>query len=94
MSSYRTVPLLEKIEKYCCGLPEAIRNYCTKTKVTNMVQLIENAGVANALLKGKAEGFRGTERKDIQPKQDLSQKKKQFPEKTSFGKKPIWKRGF
>ena len=33
-----------------------------------MVQLIENVGVANALLKGEAEGFKGTTKKNIQPK--------------------------
>lgn len=93
VSSYRTVPLSEQIEKYCCGLPEAIRDYCTKTRVTNMVQLIENAGVAYALLKGKVEGFKDAAKKDSQPKQD-SEKKKHFSEKTSFKKKPFWKKSF
>lgn len=57
-----------------------------------MVQLIENAEVANALFKGTEEGFPGPQKKEVQPKQDLGKKQKQFPEKTNFVKKPIWKK--
>ena len=49
VTSYRTVPLSEQIEKYCCGLPKEIRDYCIKTNVANMTQMIENANMANAL---------------------------------------------
>ena len=52
VTSYRIVPLTEQIEKYCCGLPKELRNYCTKTKVTTLTQLIENANTGNALLLG------------------------------------------
>ncbi|MCO5584243.1 hypothetical protein L7F22_038167 [Adiantum nelumboides] len=40
-SDLQAVPLTEQIEKYCCGLPKGLRKYCTKTKVTNLTQLIE-----------------------------------------------------
>ena len=56
----------------------------------NMVQLIENAEVADALFRSTEEGFPCPQRKELQPKQDL--KKKQFPEKSSFVKKPFWKK--
>ena len=36
MESYTEVPLTEWLERYCCGLPKEICDYCTKTKVTNM----------------------------------------------------------
>lgn len=54
VSSYRIVTLTEQVEKYCCGLPKEIRDYCTKSTVTNMSQLTENAATADALLHGKA----------------------------------------
>ncbi|MCO5602619.1 hypothetical protein L7F22_056753 [Adiantum nelumboides] len=54
VSSFKMVPLTEQVEKYCCGLPKGIRDYCTKTSVMNMTQLIENAMVADNLVRGKA----------------------------------------
>ncbi|MCO5557784.1 hypothetical protein L7F22_011355 [Adiantum nelumboides] len=48
VTSYRFVPLTERIEKYCCGLPKGLRKYCTKTKVTTSTQLIEVANIGNA----------------------------------------------
>ena len=62
MTSYRVVPLTEQIEKYCCGLPKELRNYCTKIKVTTLTQLIENAKTGNALLLGQSSGFGGSQR--------------------------------
>ncbi|MCO5576412.1 hypothetical protein L7F22_030222 [Adiantum nelumboides] len=58
VSSFKMVPLTEQVEKYCCGLPKGIRDYCTKSNVMNMTQLIENAMVADNLVRGKAEGFK------------------------------------
>ena len=52
VTSYMNVSLAEQIEKYCCDLPKEIRDYCIKTNVSNMTQLIENANMANALLQG------------------------------------------
>ena len=51
---------MPQIEKYCCGLPKEIRDYCTKTSVTNMTQLIENATTADALLRGKTSGYKNS----------------------------------
>ena len=39
VESYKMVPLKEQVEKYCCGLPIELRDYCIKTKVSNMTQL-------------------------------------------------------
>ena len=64
VTSYRVVPLAEQIEKYCCGLPKELRNYCTKTKVTTLTQLIENANTGNALLLGQSSGFAGSKKED------------------------------
>ena len=65
VSSYQHVPLSERIEKYCCGLPKEIHDYCTKTRVTNMTQLIKNATTTNALLQGRTSGFKGSKKIDI-----------------------------
>ena len=64
VTSSRVVPLTEQIEKYCCGLPKELRNYCTKTKVTTLAQLIENANTGNALLLGQTSGFRGSKKEE------------------------------
>ena len=77
VTSYRVVPLTEQIEKYCCGLPKELRNYCTKTKVTTLTQLIENANIENALLLGQSSGFGGNMKED---------KSEKFSAKKSFGK--------
>ena len=65
VTSYSVVPLTEQIEKYCCGLPKELINYCTKTKVTTLTQLIENANTGNALLLGQSSGFGGSQRGQI-----------------------------
>lgn len=36
VESYKMVPSKEQVEKYCCGLPIELRDYCIKTKVSNM----------------------------------------------------------
>ena len=77
VTSYRVVPLTEQIEKYCCGLPKELRNYCTKTKVTTLTQLIENANTGNALLLGQTSGFRGSQKEE---------KSEKFSAKKSFAK--------
>ena len=59
MSSYWKVPLAEQIEAYCNGLPKEMRDYCMKSKVTNMVQLIETAGTAYVMMKDKIDGSKG-----------------------------------
>ena len=41
-------------------LPEELCNYCTKTKVTTLTQLIETATTGNALLLGQLSGFGGS----------------------------------
>ncbi|MCO5585602.1 hypothetical protein L7F22_039537 [Adiantum nelumboides] len=46
MSFFKIMPLSEQIEKYCCGLPKRIGNYCRKTNVMNMTHLTENAAMA------------------------------------------------
>lgn len=33
VESYKKVSLKEQVEKYCCGLPYELRDYCTKSKV-------------------------------------------------------------
>ncbi|MCO5571715.1 hypothetical protein L7F22_025462 [Adiantum nelumboides] len=82
VNSFKMVPLTEQVEKYCCGLPKGIRDYCTKTSVMNMTQLIENAMVADNLVRGKAEGFKN-------PSEE--QTGKQVPAKTTQPKQPFWK---
>ncbi len=52
-----------------------VRDYCIKTNVSNMTQLIENAIMANALLQGGSCGFKGTTKKEPQGKQDTESKK-------------------
>ncbi|MCO5574795.1 hypothetical protein L7F22_028587 [Adiantum nelumboides] len=79
------VPLTEQVEKYCCGLPKGIRDYCTKTSVMNMTQLIENAMVADNLVRGKAEGFKNPSKE---------QTVKRLPAKTTQPKQPFWKKTF
>ncbi|MCO5566335.1 hypothetical protein L7F22_020012 [Adiantum nelumboides] len=85
VSSFKMVPLTEQVEKYCCGLPKGIRDYCTKTSVMNMTQLIENAMVADNLVRGKAEGFKNPSKE---------QTGKQLPAKTTQPKQPFWKNTF
>ncbi|MCO5581228.1 hypothetical protein L7F22_035106 [Adiantum nelumboides] len=70
VSSFKIVPLAEQIEKYCCGLPKGIKKYCMKTSLMNMAQLMENAEVADDLIKGKRDedGFK-IHRKEPQGKQ-------------------------
>ncbi|MCO5579289.1 hypothetical protein L7F22_033143 [Adiantum nelumboides] len=85
ISSFKMVPLTEQVEKYCCGLPKGIRDYCTKTSVMNMTQLIENAMVADNLVRGKAEGFKNPSKE---------QTGKQLPAKTTQPKQPFWKKTF
>ncbi|MCO5598074.1 hypothetical protein L7F22_052164 [Adiantum nelumboides] len=85
VSSFKMVPLTEQVEKYCCGLPKGIRDYCTKTSVMNMTQLIENAMVADNLVRGKAEGFKNSSKE---------QTGKQLPAKTTQPKQPFWKKTF
>ncbi|MCO5577644.1 hypothetical protein L7F22_031475 [Adiantum nelumboides] len=60
VSSFKMVTLAEQIEKYCYGLPKGIKKYCTKTRVMNMAQLMENAEVADDLIQGKPDedGFK------------------------------------
>ncbi|MCO5550587.1 hypothetical protein L7F22_004075 [Adiantum nelumboides] len=84
-SSFKMVPLTEQVEKYRCGLPKGIRDYCTKTSVMNMTQLIENAMVADNLVRGKAEGFKNPSKE---------QTGKQLPAKTTQPKQPFWKKTF
>ncbi|MCO5573582.1 hypothetical protein L7F22_027354 [Adiantum nelumboides] len=84
VSSFKMVPLTEQVEKYCCGLPKGIRDYCTKTNVMNMTQLIENAKVADNLVRGKAEGKNPSK----------EQTGKQLPAKTTQPKQPFWKKTF
>ncbi|MCO5560645.1 hypothetical protein L7F22_014262 [Adiantum nelumboides] len=85
ISSFKMVPLTEQVEKYCCGLPKGIRDYCTKTSVMNMTQLIENAMVADNLVRGKAEGFKNPSKEQMG---------KQLPAKTTQPKQPFWKKTF
>ena len=60
VDSYRTVFLKEQVDKYCCGLSLELRDYCTKTMVANMSQLIEVANTAYQLMQGKVSGFKGS----------------------------------
>ena len=101
VSSYREVSLSERIEKYCCGLPTEIRDYCTKTNVSNITQLIENATMANALMQGKSTGFKGSKR-EMQGKQfagksnlaDKSFTSKPFVGKSKFAGKQFPRQPF
>ncbi|MCO5570816.1 hypothetical protein L7F22_024544 [Adiantum nelumboides] len=85
VSSFKMVPLTEQVEKYCCGLLKGIRDYCTKTSVMNMTQLIENAMVADNLVRGKAERFKNPSKEETG---------KQLPAKTTQPKQPFWKKTF
>ena len=58
-------------------------------EAASMVLLDDNFA---STFKGIEEGFPGPQKKEVQPKQDLGKKHKQFPEKTSSVKKPIWKK--
>ncbi|MCO5603050.1 hypothetical protein L7F22_057193 [Adiantum nelumboides] len=103
VTSYKFVPLTEQIEKYCCGLPKKLRNYVTKTKVTNLTQLIEVANTGYGMLKGGNSGFKGSEQEDHKKKNSAKQPfVKRTPQasqgsgKDSKGKtpaKPNWKQG-
>ena len=46
VESYRIVSLKEQVEKYYCDLPSELHDYCIKTKLANMSQLIEVANTA------------------------------------------------
>ena len=53
VESYRTISLKEHVEKYYCGLPSELQDYCIKTKVANMSQLTEVANSAYELMQGR-----------------------------------------
>ncbi|MCO5563833.1 hypothetical protein L7F22_017482 [Adiantum nelumboides] len=59
VTSFRYVPFVEQVEKYTCGLPKELRNYCIKTKASSLNQLIENAQTGYAMLTKTMTGFKG-----------------------------------
>ncbi|MCO5552655.1 hypothetical protein L7F22_006171 [Adiantum nelumboides] len=98
VSSFKIVSLAEQIEKYCCGLPEGIKKYCTKTSVMNMAQLMENAEATDYLILGKPDkdGFKTRRgghfanecpQRNLQTKDDKSDRKGKKP-KPSAGLVP------
>ena len=58
VTSFRHVPFVEQVEKYTCGLPKELRDYCIKTRVSNLTQLMERAQTGYAMLTGKMTGFK------------------------------------
>ena len=60
VTSFRYVPFVEQVEKYTCGLPKELRNYCIKQKASSLTQLIENAQTGYAMLTKTMTGFKDT----------------------------------
>ena len=55
------VPLKEQVEKYCCGLPIELRDYCMET---NMTQLIDTA-TTEYLMQGKVTNVTGKDDREV-----------------------------
>ena len=83
VESYKKVLLKERVEKYCCGLPYELRDYCTKSEVRNMTQLVEVANIAYNLMQSRVSRFKGSFTWDFKraAKEDYNRPAKDFDSK-------------
>lgn len=56
-NAFRPVTLFEQVEQFICGLPKELRNYCIKSKVDSMTQMMEIAQTGYDLCMGKMSAF-------------------------------------
>ena len=60
IASFKSIPLVEQVETFCCRLPKELPDYCIKKRVESMTQMVEIAQIGYTFLTGQMSGFKSS----------------------------------